>query len=353
MNSTGQDLSGEDINPLLTIAIPTFNRASWLKRCVTAALEQSYRNIEVLVLDNASTDRTPEVLSEFDDNRLRVVRQSENIGPGRNCASCINEARGEYVVIVPDDDKIFPWMLEKCVALIRKEPTLPVIMAIGDVLHIPLDRTLPANCSQRLSTGIWSSADILTEYLDDGLLSMHQCTVLMRTDAVRANGGFELDCPSASDIATYLPLLRFGRAGFINESCGIYSVHTSTQTAAFGLEARLRDFRKVVSIIRDASQNAPVDIRVRRKLELSTRGFAARHAFGLISSYRGTGVPLADLLPFFSQWKRELWSGLPFMGINRSTLRFLALLALPLPITNMVRGGLRQLRPKSLPGLKP
>ena len=60
-------------NPLVTIAIPTFNRASWLGDCVRSALSQSYRNIEVLVSDNASTDDTQSVLSEFPDPRLRVA----------------------------------------------------------------------------------------------------------------------------------------------------------------------------------------------------------------------------------------------------------------------------------------
>ena len=334
--------------PFLTIAIPTFNRSSWLKRCVSAALAQTYQNFEVLVSDNASTDQTADILREFNDCRLRVVRQSTNIGPAPNCAACIDEAKGEYVVIVPDDDKLAPWMLEKCAALIKKEPNLPVVMAIGDIFLAPQDRILAAKSSRKLASGIWDSADILLEYLNDGLLSMHQCTVLMRTEAVRANGGFALDCPSASDIATYLPLLRFGRAGFINESCGVYSVHDSTQTAGYGLEIRLKDFRRIIELIKETAQGATSDPRIRRKLESRTRGFTARHAFGLISSRRGLGEPLWDLLPYFSQWKTDILAGLPFIGISKTLLRSLAVLLLPKSITNMVRRCLRELRRFSL-----
>ena len=60
-------------DPLVTIAIPMFNRASWLKECIISALAQSYLRFEILVSDNASTDKTAEVLKEFDDQRVRVL----------------------------------------------------------------------------------------------------------------------------------------------------------------------------------------------------------------------------------------------------------------------------------------
>ena len=77
-------------SPLITIAIPTFNRASWLGDCVLSALSQTYRNFEVLISDNASTDRTQEVLKQFSDPRVRVVRQETNIGLLPNWNACLS-----------------------------------------------------------------------------------------------------------------------------------------------------------------------------------------------------------------------------------------------------------------------
>ena len=81
-------------NPMVTIAIPTFNRATWLRDCVRVALTQSYRRFEVLVSDNASSDETAMVLDQFSDERLRVVRQPRNIGATANWNACLAEARG-------------------------------------------------------------------------------------------------------------------------------------------------------------------------------------------------------------------------------------------------------------------
>src|SRR4030081_967744 len=73
-------VSNDRSYPLVTIAIPTFNRASLLRECVRSALSQTYRHFEVLVSDNASTDETKEILGQFSDGRLRVIGQETNIG---------------------------------------------------------------------------------------------------------------------------------------------------------------------------------------------------------------------------------------------------------------------------------
>ena len=104
--------------PLVTIAIPTFNRAALLRGCIQSALAQTYRNLEMLVSDNASTDDTASVLLEFNDKRLRVMKQETNIGLLPNWNACLAGAGGEYVVFVSDDDRISPWLVERCVGVI-------------------------------------------------------------------------------------------------------------------------------------------------------------------------------------------------------------------------------------------
>src|SRR5688572_6876713 len=89
--------------PRFTIAIPTFNRAGLLKNCVASALDQTYPDFEVIVSDNASEDATQDVLAEFDDRRLRVIRHQTNIGLIPNWNTCLDAARGEFVIIVSDD----------------------------------------------------------------------------------------------------------------------------------------------------------------------------------------------------------------------------------------------------------
>ncbi|MBV9956737.1 MAG: glycosyltransferase family 2 protein [Pseudolabrys sp.] len=111
--------------PLLTIAIPTFNRVAYLRvaleqlRAERLALSADQRDkVEILVSDNASPDGTPALIAEMIDGGLpvRYVRNEANLGSDENIAQCFNLARGDYVIIMGDDDVLLDgtlsWLLE-------------------------------------------------------------------------------------------------------------------------------------------------------------------------------------------------------------------------------------------------
>ncbi|WP_321961147.1 glycosyltransferase family 2 protein [Paraburkholderia sp. J7] len=110
--------------PLLSIAIPTFNRAGYLDLCLAqfvpeADLVQS-GTLEILVSDNCSTDSTAEVVDALRARGLaiRSIRNGTNIGSDANIAQCFNEARGHYVQILGDDDLYLPGRLREVIAML-------------------------------------------------------------------------------------------------------------------------------------------------------------------------------------------------------------------------------------------
>ena len=292
-------------NPLVTIAIPTFNRASWLKDCITSALSQTYQNFEVLVSDNASTDETEQVLGDFSDRRLRVVNQEKNIGLIRNWNACLAEARGQYVVLVCDDDRIAPWLLERCVGLINQEPDIPIVLTLNDSHSILEDRTWPATSSQILQTGIWDGTDILAEYFRNEF-SVEICSVMLRTDSIRARGGFPIDLPHSTDIAGWAPLLLKGKAGFVNERCATFYIHGSNESGVVGLEQVVGDGWKVVDLISDVADRVVADLKTRRTIQLECRRCYARRTLRALSSYRKHGGSLSGAFLMIWRFRREL-----------------------------------------------
>ncbi|MCK1619078.1 glycosyltransferase family 2 protein [Bradyrhizobium sp. 159] len=347
MESSHSNLSESDSGPLVTIGIPTFNRVHWLKDCILSALAQSYQRYEIIVSDNASTDGTAGLLRQFSDPRLRVVTQERNLGPMQNWNVCVTEAKGDYIVIVPDDDRIAPWMLDRCVSLLRTDPGLAVIIGIGDVYLVADRQILPAIGSRKLATGIREGVDILEEYLR-GRISAHVCTIMFRTEALRAIGGWPLHWPFAGDLATWMPILLSGRAGLVNESCGVYCSHAETQTSRFDIEFRLKDLQRIVHLIRAEADDKIADPKRRCTLESLAKAYFTRHAIGIIASRRRTNATLPDLLPVLWQWHRDLCSGLIRLkcGDLFPLARSLALLLLPAPLTRLLRRSIRALRRK-------
>jgi len=101
--------------PVVSILIPVFNRRKFIADCVQSALNQSITNIEVVIVDNASTDGTWDICQQLAarDPRVRIFRNDTNIGPVRNWLRCVNEARGKYGKILFSDDLMFPKFLER------------------------------------------------------------------------------------------------------------------------------------------------------------------------------------------------------------------------------------------------
>lgn len=101
--------------PLVTIAIPTYNRAhTYLRPCLESALAQTYSNVEILVSDNGSTDGTQAFVQSYEDVRLRYFRQPKNIPPNDNFNFCLKQARGDYFLLLLDDEQIDLDFVEAC-----------------------------------------------------------------------------------------------------------------------------------------------------------------------------------------------------------------------------------------------
>ena len=113
----------EHAAPLATIAIPTFNRAKLLPRAVASALAQDYRSIEILVVDNASTDETEDVCRGLTTQhpQVRYMRQPFNTGPVHNFETALRNAEGFYFMWLADDDWITTNYLRCCIEKLEQE----------------------------------------------------------------------------------------------------------------------------------------------------------------------------------------------------------------------------------------
>jgi len=107
----------------VSILIPVYNRENLIEETVQSALNQTYKNIEIIVVDNQSTDNTWEILQKLasQDERIKIFQNKTNIGPVKNWKRCIDEATGEYGKILWSDDLIAPEFLEKTVPYLENE----------------------------------------------------------------------------------------------------------------------------------------------------------------------------------------------------------------------------------------
>ncbi|MDR3610262.1 MAG: glycosyltransferase [Ignavibacteriaceae bacterium] len=109
-------------NPLVTVITITRNRASLLKRAILSVINQTYKNLEYIIIDGASEDNTSEVVNSFQDKRIIYIKQSHNKNISLSCDEAVQLSTGKYITFLDDDDKYLPMKIEKQVKLIESLP---------------------------------------------------------------------------------------------------------------------------------------------------------------------------------------------------------------------------------------
>lgn len=112
-----------NVNPLVSIVIPVYNREDYIQQVLYCAVNQTYKNIEIVVCDNKSTDATWQIVEKAakEDHRIKIFQNHENIGPVLNWKECFRYAQGEYLKIIWSDDWISPDFIEKALKVFTND----------------------------------------------------------------------------------------------------------------------------------------------------------------------------------------------------------------------------------------
>lgn len=112
--------------PLVSVAVPVWNGEDYLARALDSILAQTLSDIEVVILDNASTDATPAIAQAYvaRDPRMRYIRHPQNIGSNPNFNAGARATAGRYLKWLAADDTVDPTFLERCVAVLEADPSV-------------------------------------------------------------------------------------------------------------------------------------------------------------------------------------------------------------------------------------
>jgi glycosyltransferase involved in cell wall biosynthesis len=205
--------------PLVSAVIPTFNRANLVCEAVESVLQQSYRNMEVIVVDDGSTDDTLVRLQAYGD-RVRVISQS-NAGPAVARNRGISASKGEIVAFLDSDDLWLPNKIERQVALMERAGK-SVPCCVSNITMRWTEKELNsfeiAALSPRLDEGIWMNAD---EVLATRFLLFNQ-GIAIRREVLEKIGGFDEKLWLLEDHELALRLSLEGPWAFIKDPLVIW-----------------------------------------------------------------------------------------------------------------------------------
>lgn len=182
-------------HPLVSVVIPTYNRPNLIIRAVESVNNQTYSNIEIIVVDDASEQDIESVLAKFD--KVKFIKNNKNQGPCFSRNEGLREAKGEFINFLDDDDFIYPNKIKKQIDLFLKS----IDSNLGMVTSHAVDgrsgsKFVKYNC---VKGNIYD--ELLNSYVVSGIETM-----LFKTDGVKEIGGFDERLESSQE---YDLLIRF------------------------------------------------------------------------------------------------------------------------------------------------
>lgn len=121
--------------PLVSICIPVYNAEKTVVNTLQSILNQTYQNLEIIIVDNASTDNTLNLIGKITDLRLAIYRNSVNIGAERNFSKCIELATGDYIAIFHADDLYKSDMVQKQVQVFLEKPFIGAVFTMANRIN--------------------------------------------------------------------------------------------------------------------------------------------------------------------------------------------------------------------------
>lgn len=192
-------------NPTFSVILPTYNRAHMLAQAIQSVREQTVQDFEIIVVDDASTDQTPSVVSALADRRLRYLRNPQNMGAAASRNIAAQQAQGKYLAFLDSDDRWLPPKLGRQLEKFSSGPMEQLAVVYGSVLKEKPDGR--HELQQARYRGDVKDVILATKGVVTGSLS----SVVVERQAFLRVGGFDEKLPARQD---YELFLRMSLAGF-------------------------------------------------------------------------------------------------------------------------------------------
>ena len=210
-----------DDNPLVTVVIPTYNYAKYLGRVLESCMRQTYGRLEIIVIDDGSTDNTEEVARSFGDGRIAYYRQTnQGVSAARNKG--LGLARGDFITFLDADDFLTDDSIEERLA----------IMLSDDDIHFVISTTYSQDDhGTRVFRDGFSAGDTISESLSEELLMKRipfaTCAVLVRTSRAR-KFEFPVGLTNGEDLAYFSKIFFRTRGRFLSKPTAVTWTHADS-----------------------------------------------------------------------------------------------------------------------------
>jgi glycosyltransferase involved in cell wall biosynthesis len=266
----------KNARPLVTVIIPSYNYGQYLGECLTSVLEQTVQDLEIIVINDGSTDNTADVLRGFTDTRIRYIDHGVNRGLLATLTEGFSAARGEYVARIDADDRYRPHFLQETIPILEARPEVGLVYGdvalIDEAGHIVEDPWAEIQSNQ-WHRGADAEGDEFLIQIENNLIPT--AAVVARRQAWLEAVPFPdwFGFPSISDWYLNVCIARGGNVYYRAQTLGEYRFHPQNMhTQPYDVSAA------ETTIFRTLDQLFAGPDRAEQKRALKSRVYARTHA---------------------------------------------------------------------------
>ena len=236
--------------PRVSVCIPVFNGAAYIRETMASVLGQTLDDLEVVVVDNCSTDATRAVVESIDDPRVRLSVNETNVGAVGNWNRAVAACSSDVVKLLCADDIVYPTCLERQVG--HFESSRSTVLAVAPFDHVNATGTMVRReIGLRGLSGVVDRDDVVRRCVAKGqALLGPPCAVMFRRDAFDTAGGFRDDAYPITDFDAWCRILEHGQCAVDSVSLSAFRLHAATVSSEHGraMGRKVRELLRAIDV---------------------------------------------------------------------------------------------------------
>lgn len=244
-------------HPLVSVVMGYYNHGKYLPFCLNSIFNQGIKNIEVILVNDASTDNSLEIAKKFanKDKRIIVLENKQNRGCAKSTERAMKYARGKYISLTSADDGMLPGNLKEKIKLLEENPDVGFVFSEVRIISQNGEKIMDSNYRKKKS---YIGREDYEDFIKYGTF-IHTGTIVARKEVFKSVNYYNSKFSQAGEWYTQLKLVKNYKSAYLAKPLMFFRLHDSNLSNSFNLNRSEREFKEIINKLLNENPSKKVE----------------------------------------------------------------------------------------------